>query len=765
MRGWLGLVAVAAAGLATGLWGVGGAGAKVAETFTTTFTSKETTVVTTITTPDTTTTGTTTQGTTTQTTPAPEFASFIPASGSPGTSIVIRGRGFTGTTVVRVNGTGASFTVDSDFSITASLPAGATTGPIALDTPGGTLTSTAPFVVTAVVPGQAVAYQIDPAHDGVQTDAALNPPFALRWKTTFTNATASYPLIVDGKVFVTTSDGNLYALDQADGHIVWSQMTGTYSFSGVAYDAGKVFLVNYNGLLRAFDATSGAQLWITQLPWQWSFTSPPTAAHGVVYTGGAGSGGTVYAVDELNGHVLATQSVMNGDHSSPSLSDTGVFVSYACNQAYGFSQTSLAPLWHYSTGCEGGGGKTTVYANGNVFTRDYFGNLILNALTGTLQSTYGNTSTRAAPAVDATSVYSLTPPTLYAQSLNGGQTRWTFNGDGNLTSAPIVIRTPTREVLVEGSSSGMLYALDAATGAQLWSTNVGGSIPAPDEHNAGNLTGLAAGNGLLVVPNGFSVSAYAGGGTGPTDTTPPTLKAPPGITVEATGASGAAVSYTVTATDPDDAPAQITLTCLPASGSRFALGTTTVTCNAHDAAGNNATPATFPVTVRDTTAPTIAPTANITVNATSAFGATVTYAPTATDLVDGNVPVTCTPASGSSFANGTTKVTCTAKDTRGNTASATFTVTVLSAAAQLNALKTAVSQAPELQGTTQKRLRDKLTNDLNQGAQSNLAKACKGLALFITDVQANTAPSGPITSTHSDAWIAAANDIRRARGC
>jgi hypothetical protein len=58
-----------------------------------------------------------------------------------------------------------------------------------------------------------------------------------------------------------------------------------------------------------------------------------------------------------------------------------------------------------------------------------------------------------------------------------------------------------------------------------------------------------------------------------------------------------------------------------------------------------------------------------------------------------------------------------------------------------------------------------LTNDLNQGAQANLSKACKGLALFIIDVQSNTAPSGPITSAHSDAWISAANDIRRARGC
>ena len=68
---------------------------------------------------------------------------------------------------------------------------------------------------------------------------------------------------------------------------------------------------------------------------------------------------------------------------------------------------------------------------------------------------------------------------------------------------------------------------------------------------------------------------------------------------------------------------------------------------------------------------------NITVTTTSTSGAVVTWpAPTATDLVSGSVPVTCTPASGSTFAVGTTSVTCTASDALGNTASAGFTVTV-----------------------------------------------------------------------------------------
>jgi hypothetical protein len=45
--------------------------------------------------------------------------------------------------------------------------------------------------------------------------------------------------------------------------------------------------------------------------------------------------------------------------------------------------------------------------------------------------------------------------------------------------------------------------------------------------------------------------------------------------------------------------------CTPASGTQFALGDTTVTCNATDAHGNAATPTTFTVHVVDTTAPTI----------------------------------------------------------------------------------------------------------------------------------------------------------------
>jgi hypothetical protein len=56
--------------------------------------------------------------------------------------------------------------------------------------------------------------------------------------------------------------------------------------------------------------------------------------------------------------------------------------------------------------------------------------------------------------------------------------------------------------------------------------------------------------------------------------------------------------------------------------------------------------------------------------------ARVTFKVTATDDVDGSVPVSCQPKSGSRFKVGRTRVRCKATDTSANTAKAAFTVTV-----------------------------------------------------------------------------------------
>ena len=82
----------------------------------------------------------------------------------------------------------------------------------------------------------------------------------------------------------------------------------------------------------------------------------------------------------------------------------------------------------------------------------------------------------------------------------------------------------------------------------------------------------------------------------------------------------------------------------------------------------------------DTTAPVISGTpSDMTVASTSSLGATVTYtAPTATDLADGTDTVTCSPASGTTFAIGTTPVACTVTDSQNLTATSSFNINVTS---------------------------------------------------------------------------------------
>jgi len=85
--------------------------------------------------------------------PAPTISSVSPISGKVGTKITLHGSNLTGATSVRINSlAAASYTVVSANYITLIVPAGATTGPITVVTPGGTVTSATNYTVITAIP-------------------------------------------------------------------------------------------------------------------------------------------------------------------------------------------------------------------------------------------------------------------------------------------------------------------------------------------------------------------------------------------------------------------------------------------------------------------------------------------------------------------------------------------------------------------------------------------------------------------------------------
>jgi HYR domain len=162
--------------------------------------------------------------------------------------------------------------------------------------------------------------------------------------------------------------------------------------------------------------------------------------------------------------------------------------------------------------------------------------------------------------------------------------------------------------------------------------------------------------------------------------TPPALALPTvagGGDIEANTTGGWTADWAgLGATDAEDDP-DPAASCGPVAGTVLSVGTTSVTCSVIDS-GDVSDSATFDVTVVDTTDPSLTGMpADQSLTTGDPTGTTLTYtAPGATDIADPAPAVGCDLASGTHIGLGTTTVTCTAADARGNSAQGTFDVTV-----------------------------------------------------------------------------------------
>ena len=441
--------------------------------------------------------------------PLPALASnsidpSIATSGGPGFVLTVLGQGFVPSAVVQWNGSALQTTYVSELQLRAQVPASdiASTGAAAitvLNSTGGATTAALTLKIAAAAP-DAVSLQITPDHAGAISFKSLSYPTASTWSVNV-GGTPSYALLVDGKVIVTAavnSNTQLIALDQATGATVWGPLEIT-GYASTTYDGGKVFVlsatVGSQATVQSYDIETGKLDWTITLSGG-VIGAGLTAQNGLIYT--SSDNGLLFALSEGTGSVVWNATVWNGGFGTPAVTSSGVYASYPCS-TYDFQPLTGTQLFFTNTGCEGGGGATPVVANGLVYSpagNSNGGGAVVDASSGTVVGSYTATGE---PAFSATAGYFLQSGTLNALTSSNNTILWSFTGDGALTTSPSVVN----QAVINESSSGNVYALDAATGQQLWTINAGGALQSGSSNSV-----LAAGDGLLIVPAGNNVVAY-----------------------------------------------------------------------------------------------------------------------------------------------------------------------------------------------------------------------------------------------------------------
>ena len=125
---------------------------------------------------------------------APVITSFTPTAGLIGSSVVISGDYFNNASSVTFNGVSATFTINSNSQITATVPSGVSPGPIAVTTPSGTGTSATnydPVLAPSIS-------SFTPISGFVGTQVQITgSEFTTVSSVRFNNITSSYTLVSD----------------------------------------------------------------------------------------------------------------------------------------------------------------------------------------------------------------------------------------------------------------------------------------------------------------------------------------------------------------------------------------------------------------------------------------------------------------------------------------------------------------------------------------------------------------------------------------
>jgi outer membrane protein assembly factor BamB len=355
----------------------------------------------------------------------------------------------------------------------------------------------------AGVPGsEATSFSIDPAHDNCQPADAIMSPLAPLWTATF-GGHVSFPLVVDGMVIVAAdeSEPNVRALDLQTGALVWGPIAFTFAVT-LAYDRGTVFALDHSGNMAALDVTTGEQVWIEAVPnpaEEIYFYAPPVASGGLVFVNSFEMGGSSLAIDEVAGGLVWAHDTFDGSWGSVAVSDNTVYESEEVNRVAAWNAQTGEQVWEHLGNGDGCCGEAPSVYDSEIWDHDiHFGSLIFENGSG---ATVGNFVSDTLPAFHAGTAFYESKGTVSAVDIATNAVLWSFTGDGQLCTAPVVAGRGG-QVLV-GSQSGNVYEIDEATGIQRSVSTAGAGITCFSETDS-----MALAENHLVVPVGNDLVVF-----------------------------------------------------------------------------------------------------------------------------------------------------------------------------------------------------------------------------------------------------------------
>jgi outer membrane protein assembly factor BamB len=182
-----------------------------------------------------------------------------------------------------------------------------------------------------------------------------------RWRFATGGRVRSSPAVADGRLFVGSADGTLYALDVASGRELWRFDTeghalesATFGFDRRTIQAspavadGRVFIGSRDGFLYAVDAATGRQLWRVDHSMSWVNTSPAVAG-GLVFAGSSDER-FLQAVDAGTGRERWRLPTERPVWSSPAVAGDMVYVGDGSGTVYAVDRASGKERWRYKAG-------------------------------------------------------------------------------------------------------------------------------------------------------------------------------------------------------------------------------------------------------------------------------------------------------------------------------------------------------------------------------------------------------------------------------